>query len=283
MSQADPLGEGPRATVIIPAHNESAVIERTLRPLAELMRTGQLDVVVVCNGCTDETANKARRFPGATVLETSIPSKTNALNLGDEVGRAWPRLYLDADILVSPEALIGLAGTLEADDVPVARLPATYDDARASWLVRSYYRARARVPSLHEAMWGAGNYGLSRSGHRRLGRFPEVRGDDLWVDRLFGPDEKTVVRHLPPVVVQVPRTTRALVAVTRRNVAGIHEDSPAPSAGSSTMRTLRELLITVRGPGSLVDAVAYSLVAVLARLKPRAGQRRWERDDTSRR
>jgi glycosyltransferase involved in cell wall biosynthesis len=275
--------ERPRGTVIIPAHNESAVIGRTLRPLAELMRTGKLDVVVVCNGCADETADQARRFSGATVLETIIPSKANALNLGDENARAWPRVYLDADILVSPDAIIGLVETLDAGEVLAARLPATYDATRASWLVRSYYRARARVPSLHGAMWGAGNYGLSRSGHRRLGRFPDVRGDDLWVDRLFGPEEKAVVHHLPPVVVQVPRTLRALLAVTRRNVAGVHEDRPTPSTDSSTGRTLAELLATVRGPGSLVDAIVYSMVAVLARLKPRAGQRRWERDDTSRR
>lgn len=279
---AEPQRDGPRATVIIPAHNESVVITRTLQPLAELMAASTLDVVVVCNGCTDDTAARARRFTGATVLETATPSKTNALNLGDDVARAWPRIYLDADIVVTPEAVIGLAEALEAGAFMVARMPATYDDEGASWLVRSYYRARARVPSFHSAMWGAGNYGLSSQGHQVLGRFPEIRGDDLWVDRLFGADDKRVIGHLTPVVVQVPRTLSALLAVTRRNVAGVGEARPTTPEASSTTRTVVQLLASVRGPRTLVDVVVYCLVAALGRVH-QAGQRRWERDDTTRR
>ena len=44
------------ASVIIPAHNEAASIGRNLRALREGTRGGDLDVVVVCNGCTDRTA-----------------------------------------------------------------------------------------------------------------------------------------------------------------------------------------------------------------------------------
>ena len=50
------------ASVIIPAHNEAATIGRNLRALREGTREGDLDVVVVCNGCTDQ--HRRRRAPG---------------------------------------------------------------------------------------------------------------------------------------------------------------------------------------------------------------------------
>ena len=48
--------------VIIPAHNEAAVIARCLDTLLEPPRPDRLDVVVVANGCTDDTADRARAF-----------------------------------------------------------------------------------------------------------------------------------------------------------------------------------------------------------------------------
>ena len=54
------------------------MIARTLKPLAPLAAAGQLEVIVACNGCTDETAAIARGFHGVTVLELPQPSKTAA-------------------------------------------------------------------------------------------------------------------------------------------------------------------------------------------------------------
>jgi hypothetical protein len=47
-------------SIVVPAHNESSVIAFANPALDEI------GVVVVCNGCTDDTANVARRF-GPTV------------------------------------------------------------------------------------------------------------------------------------------------------------------------------------------------------------------------
>src|SRR5438270_8573792 len=93
-------------SIIIPAHNEGAVIEATLHSLLANRVEGELQIIVVANGCTDDTAARARAVDGPIeVIETPVGSKTHALNLGDRAAKFFPRAYLDADVQLSPDAL----------------------------------------------------------------------------------------------------------------------------------------------------------------------------------
>src|SRR5690242_7161518 len=74
----------PVPSVVIPAHNEATVIGRLLAGLLADAQPGEFDVIVVPNGCTDGTAAVAEKFGSAvTVVSTDIPSKYQALRLGD--------------------------------------------------------------------------------------------------------------------------------------------------------------------------------------------------------
>ena len=54
--------------IIIPAHNEASVIANTLTALLSQVRDED-EVIVVSNGCNDNTAHVARQFsPRVTVL-----------------------------------------------------------------------------------------------------------------------------------------------------------------------------------------------------------------------
>jgi glycosyltransferase involved in cell wall biosynthesis len=73
-------------SIIIPAHNEEKVIATTLNELAIGAFSGAMEVIVVCNGCTDNTARIVATYnPAIRCIETEVPSKTNALNLGIEL------------------------------------------------------------------------------------------------------------------------------------------------------------------------------------------------------
>ncbi|MBU8823749.1 glycosyltransferase [Mycolicibacterium goodii] len=270
--------------VIIPAYNEAAVIERTLAPLSGLAVDGHIELVVVCNGCRDNTADIARSVPGVRVLELEQGSKPAALNAGDHAVTSWPRLYLDADIQVTAQAVLAVFDRLDRGDVLVARPAATYDTRGAGTLVRSYYRARNRVPQHKRAMWGAGAYGLSEEGHRRFGEFPMITGDDWFIDAQFGSDEKAVVTTEPSVVT-TPANIESLLAIRRRIHRGTGKLPPgyAPdlTTGSTGMTTAFAVMRTVRGPRSLFDAVVYVGVALAARWSPRSTPL-WERDESSR-
>jgi glycosyltransferase involved in cell wall biosynthesis len=100
--------------IIIPAHNEAAVTGQTLQGLLRQVGEGD-EMIVVCNGCSDDIAGVARHFdPRVTALETDVPSKTNALNLGDRRARSFPRVYLDADVVLGEGALAEIVRVLKS-------------------------------------------------------------------------------------------------------------------------------------------------------------------------
>ena len=116
-----PARDFPSSSIIIPAHNEAAVIDRTLEALDPLIAAGTVEVIVVPNGCTDDTADRARGHAGVRVVERTEGSKTAALNAGDAHATRWPRLYLDADIEAAPEALAQAVRALSGDGIHAAR------------------------------------------------------------------------------------------------------------------------------------------------------------------
>jgi GT2 family glycosyltransferase len=271
-----PAEQFPSASIIIPAHNEAAVIDRTLTALDPLVAAGTAEVIVVPNGCTDDTADRARAHAGVRVVELAEGSKAAALNAGDANATRWPRLYLDADIEAAPEAPAQAVRALAGDGIHAARPAFRWELQGADPLVRAYYRARGRMPSMSGAMWGAGVYGLSEAGHRILGEFPRVLGDDLLVERTFPPGRKYIASG-PEVVVRIPRTVRDLIGVIARSRRGGAEQSHETGRAS-----VRELLRTVDGPLSAVDAICYALLTAVARRRARHTTRGWERDLSTR-
>jgi glycosyltransferase involved in cell wall biosynthesis len=271
--------------VIIPAYNEATVIERTLGQLSEAATDGLFEVIVVCNGCTDDTAEIARSIKGIRVVELTNGSKPAALNAGDEAATLWPRLYLDADIQISAQTVLAVLDRLAVGDVLAARPPARYDSSEASPLVRCYYRARQRTSVHRRAMWGAGVYGLNTIGHQRVGTFPMITGDDLYVDSHFDNDEKAVVATPDPAIVTTPANVKSLLAVLRRSYRGKTEMATNwPQQHTKALDTGWGSAIAVargiRGPRSAVDAAVYIGIAIAKRR--RFQSQGWARDDSSR-
>jgi glycosyltransferase involved in cell wall biosynthesis len=278
------LSERPHGAVIIPAHNEATVIRECLDALFAGVDPHAFQVVVSCNGCTDGTADVVRNLPyPVTVLEQKAASKPRALRLAESACDAFPRLYVDADVTLPGSSAVAVLERL-ADGVLAARPPVRYDTSSSSTLVRRFHHARGAVPTLHTSLWGAGVYGLSRQGRDRFGAFPDVVGDDLFVDRLFAAHEVEIV-DCEPVTVRAPRRTADLVRLLRRSFRGKAEaDAVTTSDRSSTGRTLFFVLRHGgQSPGAALDALAYIALVLVsraqARLRPRV---RWERDESSR-
>lgn len=276
-----PLPSDAQGAIIIPAHDEAAVIGRTLRSLAPLTQLPGIEVIVACNGCHDDTAAIARGFAGVRVVETEHGSKPVGLNLGDSAATAWPRLYLDADIEIHPRTVLDVFETLQQPGVLAARARFVYDTTGATAPVRAYYRARSRIPGPPLRLWGAGGYAANEAGHGRFAAFPQVTADDSWFDEQFAAAEKRIVAA-SPMRVRTPRDTSGLLAVLTRQRRG-HREIGTESQGASRARALAG---SIHGPRSALDAGWYVLLTLIARVRAaravRRKERTWERDASSR-
>jgi glycosyltransferase involved in cell wall biosynthesis len=275
-------------SVVIPAHNEAAVISRCLDALLSGFLPGELDVVVACNGCTDDTADIVRSSRHSVrVLEVEAASKPNALRAAEEMTTAFPRLYLDADVVLPTVSARRVLECLATSPALAARPPIKYDAQHSTLLVRSYYRARAKVPAVMNSLWGAGVYGLSEAGRARFKKYPDIVADDLFVDQHFHRSEIEIV-NAPPVVVIAPRQTADLLRILRRTNQGKSENqslqNPPAMQSATTSSTVHDLArLAFAGPFNAIDAVTYASFAVLARLTLAvAAPTQWERDNSSR-
>ncbi len=116
-------GPRPRTAVLIPAHDEQAVIEPTLRAILPSLVAGDR-LLVVADNCTDETAALARRT-GAEVVERTDPQRRGkgyALQYGIDALRADPPavvMVVDADCLVEPQMIDVLARLAHETQRPI--------------------------------------------------------------------------------------------------------------------------------------------------------------------
>lgn len=277
------------ASVVIPAHDEAALIDRTLASLRQDPAWDELEVVVVCNGCADDTAARAR-VHDVRVVETAVASKSAALDLGDAVASAFPRIYLDADAVVSPGGLSALVAALASSGARVGGLAVRIDARGAGRLARWYHEAWSACPHFTDRHVGAGLYALSAEGRGRFDRFPpDAVPDDLFVLRLFAPEERVVADGwFAPAV---PRTAADLVRVRRRHLrarwalatAVAAGELPAAEPTEAGRRWIASLLRDPRRWPAVATFVTITGWAQLTarRLDRRAASVEWERDRSS--
>lgn len=249
-------------SVVIPAHNEEAVLGRCLSTLLADADEDEFDVVVVPNACTDNTAAVARQY-GVRVIETPYGGKAHALRLGDDACRDFPRVYLDADIELTTESVRELVVALQRPGILACAPVPELDLTGSGPIARRVHRVHDRLIAPGRVLAGVGVYALSKDGHAKVFPLPDIISDDGWVHRSFTPLERTVVPSAHSVV-RPARTIRAhlkrRIRVRQGNRQLAEMGRPAPE-GRLKLSALGSLI--TRRSVSLVDAACYLSVLVV--------------------
>lgn len=271
-------------SILIPAHNEVGYIEPCLEALLSSDPTGaDVEVIVMANGCTDATVQVARSFTDrfATkgwplkVLDIAQGGKMGALNAGDHAAVHGGRIYVDADVVVTPPLMSQLAAVLDAQG-PRYASGGPVVVATGSTFTRVYTRFWASLPFCTHGVPGFGVFAVNREGRERWGEFPDIISDDTFVRLSFTPSE----RHRVPATYRWPMIegAAALIRVRRRQDIGVAEvqerypalwenHDPFPvDAPPLWRRALRDPM----------GFAAFAWVAIAVRL-PHKPQGRWAR------
>ena len=136
----EPAQQPPCLAVLVPAHNEAAVIAETLVGLKAEIRPGDR-ILVVADNCTDETAAIARSHSVEVVERTNLVDRGKgfALDFGLRHLQAAPPevlVIVDADCRVAPGALRRLAARAWQERRPVQGLYLMYAPPQASLKLR---------------------------------------------------------------------------------------------------------------------------------------------------
>lgn len=278
---------------MIPAHNEAQVIGRLLDSLLADSESceNETDIVVVCNGCTDDTAQvAAARGPRVRVVETPTPSKHAALRTGDDHARGFPRVYVDADVVITGADVRALTEPLDDGTSGVlATAPERHIPLDGcAWRVRAYYRVWQRLPAVRAGLFGRGVIAVSKAGHARITALPPLMADDLAASLAFAPEERRVV-DAARVVVHPPRTWPDLIKRRIRAAVSTAQVEQHQRPEEATARTSKADLTTLlrREPRLLASVVVFVAAAVVARRKAAKAVEAqdfgtWLRDESSR-
>jgi glycosyltransferase involved in cell wall biosynthesis len=275
-------------SIIIPAYNESAVMERTLRSLLEQVAADD-EIIVSCNGCSDDTASIARCLePRVRVVETPVPSKTFALNLGDRLAGSFPRIYMDADVRLSAGALEKIKEKLASGPRMAFSTSVSMDLSASSWAVRAYYDIWLSLPYCQRGMIGAGVYALSKAGRERFGEFPDLIADDGYVRALFREHERGCVEDAFTLV-KAPASLYWLIRIkTRSRLGGMELKLKYPELLVNEEKNyLRALWWVIKDPRKWIKFAVYVYVNSVSRVLAmkrlaKLESYQWEKDISSR-
>ena len=274
----------PLVSVLIPAHNEEAYISECLKalyasdPLPDHM---SVEVLVLANGCSDDTVQIARHVPvpdgwAVQVLEMPEGGKLGALNAGDAVARGSVLVYLDADVIVSP-ALLGQLANALSGTAPLYASGTPIVSPAHSLMTRTYGRFWSRLPFVTEGAPGFGVFAMNRAGRNRWQERPDIISDDTFARLSFSPPERIRVPasyHWPMV-----EGLANLVRVRRRQNEGVDEITAGfpHLLHNDDKRPLGALGILRLALGDPIGFAAYTLVSLTVKTSLFKNRSRWAR------
>ncbi|MDH4285689.1 MAG: glycosyltransferase family 2 protein [Gallionellaceae bacterium] len=193
--QRKPLASYPPLSIMVAAFNEAASIEETLESIAKQHYPGELQVIVINDGSTDQTATIVRnclpRYRWLTLLDLEKNGgKANALNQALGLARHDLVLTLDADSYLYRDALHSIVERYVGDPPHTRAVAGTVlvRNSRASWIAQAqewdYFHGIAAIKRTQSLFQGTlvaqGAFSLyDRATVKALGGWPDCVGEDI--------------------------------------------------------------------------------------------------------
>ncbi|MGE5678988.1 MAG: glycosyltransferase family 2 protein, partial [Pseudomonadota bacterium] len=227
-------------TVLVAARNEENSITDTISYIARQDFTGKIKVLVIDNGSTDNTAEKALLAGEAMNMDLSVlreenPGKFNALNTGLKHTDTELIITLDADTLLHKSAIRYLVARMESAPQKVSAVAGSVlvRNSRHSMLAKiqewDYFLGISSIKRLQGLYQGTlvaqGAYSIYRTeAVRSIGGWPDAIGEDIVLTwKLLKQGGLIYFEPLAVAFTDVPTTIRSFVRQRSRWARGMIE------------------------------------------------------------
>ena len=277
------------ATVIVPAHNESSVIEDCLNSI--INQNGVDHIIVPCNGCTDDTVEIVRsKYPSVVCLDIETPSKTNAINVAEEkaqeLGLSYPIFYIDADTQLSENTIQHITEAMQDSITQLAAPTPIIDTSKSSWLVKTYYKVWINLPYIKEGVIATCSFIVSEEGRKRFDKFADVIGDDGFIRCHFKNKEISNIEGAE-IYIRAPKDIFSLVKIKTRarlgNMELIARNKCPVIENKNYGNVMKSRLLSK----DFFPTAIYILIAMVIRVRAnmqfkKLDDYQWEKDTSSR-
>lgn len=181
-------------SLIIPAYNEEAYIGACVESVLEHAPRNLIEVIVVCNACTDRTAEIAARYPGVRVLHENRKGTGYARQAGFDASTGDIIAYIDADARIVADWFPSLEHEFSTDASLVSLSgPSRFYDLE-EWKDALLYYVWWKTCAMAGHRYGrfniaGGNFAVRRTALESIGGFDTsipFWGDDTDLGRRLG-------------------------------------------------------------------------------------------------
>lgn len=162
-------------SVIIPAHNEEKYIARCLESIKAAAIHTPVEIIVVCNRCTDNTESIASSL-GAVVLQNDSRSIATVRNAGIKAASGEIIVTIDADSTLSSTSLLEIEEKLKSGKYIGGGSRVKFDRASIGITVSALYVAWNLIPTMvkNKAALSGAMFWFRKTDWGEIGGFDET-------------------------------------------------------------------------------------------------------------
>lgn len=181
-------------TLIVPAYNEDQYIGPCIESVLTYAPPNLIEIIVVCNACTDRTAEVAARYPGVRVIHENRKGTGYARQAGFEASSGDIVAYIDADARIAADWFPSLEHEFSTDPSLVSLSgPSRFYDLE-EWKDALVYYVWWKTCAMAGHRYGrfniaGGNFAVRRTALEAIGGFDtsiQFWGDDTDLGRRLG-------------------------------------------------------------------------------------------------
>ena len=274
-------------SIIIPAYNEEKLIANSLSSLALFLPKNCTEIIVICNGCQDQTYAVAKKTIDTItssltahcnflLINLKINGKINALNEGVKLSCNKTVVLLDADIKVSSSDCAVLVKTLYEHSLLAASPKVIFDFDKSNYLVKRFYACISQ--STYNKQHRIANViALTPYAINKLFPLPQVIADDAYIQRIIGYKEYKIINKLT-YKFTCPETLISTIKVQSRIIRGNLELKKIYPNLENQKNTLPALKFVDKAIFICIKVTAL----IIASIELKLNIKKWHQDESSR-